>query len=438
MISKPTACIGCPLYGDGRGFVPGDVKGRPVLIMGQNPGAEEEAQGIPFVGKTGQMMDKSFLPLAGLSRDDVDVDNTLRCRWQGSNELPPLEGKLARQAIDHCTKAHGNIPPTTKLIIAQGNYALWGLTGEASISTWRGWLMFRKTISPGMLNGIYTPSRFPALDPPVLATLHLASLYHEPAMQDPTRSDWSKVAKILAGKWPEALPAIIPYAPEVLPATFAYDTEFVPETGQLIREQFGWRDADDTPHLYVVEATDHASYFNFTSNKPRVILQNAPADIPYLNKLLPSGYQMEDTLLAHARLWSDLPHDLDFLGSLHARTNRWKMLARSSPLVYAGADALGTWDVWQALSGELDRDPQTRQVYRQSVRCWPAVAKSRAVGLRVDRERARAALVDLKQRCLDAELEAQASLGWPIKLSSTQQVAHQIYDIEEAGRRGRR
>jgi uracil-DNA glycosylase family 4 len=430
MISKPKACIGCPLYGDGRGFVPGDVQGRKVLVMGQCPDEEEEAQGVPFIGKTAQLLERSFLPLAGLNREDIDVDYAIRCRSHGALELPPLESKLARTALDHCQAAHGTVPKG-QLVVAQGAYPLYTLTGETSISAWRGWLMFNKAVSPGMLNGIYTPSKH-QLGVPILATLNLAALYTEPGMQDPTRMDWSKVAAILAGKWPETLPEIKTYPPRWLPHTFAYDTEYVPETGQLIREQYGWRN-EDGPHIHVVEARDSVVWG--TDYRPRVILQNAPADIPYLNKLLPGGYSLDDTLLAHARLWSDLPHDLDFLGSLYARTNRWKMLARSSPLVYAGADALGTWDVWSALAGELARDPQTEVVYRQSVACWPIVARARAVGLKVARDVARSALVDLKARCLDAELEAQAAVGWPIKLSSPLQVAFQIYDVENAKRR---
>lgn len=429
MLGKPNKCVGCPFYGDGRGFVPGDVKGRKVLLMGQTPDEEEESTGIPASGKMAKMLEKSFLPLAGLTRDDVDVDSILRCRWKGY-ELPPLNSKVVKQAIAHCTEAYGpKIDMSkTRLIVAQGAYSLYGLTGETSISTWRGWLLpYLTTHWSQNVSGIYTPT---AQDTPVLATLHLASLYAEPAMQDPTKKDWGKVARILAGKWPESLTFIKTNPPFELPVFFAYDTEFVVESGNLIREQFGWRDADDTPHLHVVEARDHASYF--TSEKPTVILQNAPADLPYLDRLLPGGYALEDTLLAHARLWSDLPHDLDFLGSIYARTNRWKHLVRSNPIVYAGADGLGTWDIWKTIVQELQGDPLTYAVYRKSIECWPIIHKAHTIGLKVDQAKAKEALKQLEYKCKQAELEAQAAVGWPIKLSSPAQVAFQIYTIEKA------
>ena len=62
MIGKPEACKGCPLYGDGQGFVPDDlVPGARVAVIAQNPGSDEEQQGTPMVGKTGQMLNSHYL-----------------------------------------------------------------------------------------------------------------------------------------------------------------------------------------------------------------------------------------------------------------------------------------------------------------------------------------------------------------------------------------
>src|SRR2546428_7763535 len=90
VLAKPPACQGCPFYGDGQGFVPGELRGSPVLVYGQNPGAEEEAQGKPFVGATGATMERNYFKVSGLSREDVSLDNAIRCRYKNANELPPL------------------------------------------------------------------------------------------------------------------------------------------------------------------------------------------------------------------------------------------------------------------------------------------------------------------------------------------------------------
>jgi uracil-DNA glycosylase family 4 len=66
---------------------------RPQAKVGvwmQNPGEEEEQVGVPAVGKTGQAQDKDFLPRAALTRDDISIFNALRCRVDGSNDLPDL------------------------------------------------------------------------------------------------------------------------------------------------------------------------------------------------------------------------------------------------------------------------------------------------------------------------------------------------------------
>ena len=148
MRDKPVSCMGCPMYGDGRGFVPDQViDGAPVWVIMQNPGAQEEASGIPAVGATGQMMDTHFIPLAGLERGkSVSVGNILKCRntdqnGRKTNELP--KGGVLDEAIIHCTSKYLSIPPTVKLVIAQGALAFkWATQSKiGKMTDWRGFLL---------------------------------------------------------------------------------------------------------------------------------------------------------------------------------------------------------------------------------------------------------------------------------------------------------
>lgn len=61
-------------------------QGARLLIVGEAPGAQEDASGQPFVGRSGQLLDR-LLAEAGLPRDDVSVLNTLKCRPPG-NRVP--------------------------------------------------------------------------------------------------------------------------------------------------------------------------------------------------------------------------------------------------------------------------------------------------------------------------------------------------------------
>ena len=140
MISKPPSCIGCPLYQTGLGFVPDEhVAGAEVFVLGQNPGATEEREGRPFVGKTGAYMIERFFPAAGLERGiNVSIGNALRCRWNRSDKLPPES--VLKPALAHCHAAHFRSGSRIRLIVAQGALAWRALGNPGRITAWRGFL----------------------------------------------------------------------------------------------------------------------------------------------------------------------------------------------------------------------------------------------------------------------------------------------------------
>jgi len=435
LLPKPESCKGCPLYQSGHGFVPDEVRpGAPVMILGQNPGEEEEHAGQPFIGKTGQLQESKFMPLAGVTRADCSVGNAIRCRWMDSNELPPLDSSaFVKEAVEHCTRAHLRVPEGTRVILATGAYSLYALTGHGAlkndrISDWRGWMLPRAV--PGVRlaePGIYHPAHG---DVPVIGTVHIAAIFRDALLQHPAKYDWTRVAKYLAGKWPERMPAIDFNPPATWPARAAFDTEFVPETGKLIRYSVAWRDASGEPHVHVVDGESPSAVP--CDGHPVVIMHSTDADIDYLEQILPGGFEIEDTMHKHAVLWSDFEHTLDYLGSIYGRINRWKHLFRTSPLVYSGGDALGTWDVDVALNAEFQRDPRSEWVYRNlQLPQVHVIRRANRIGLRVNQAHVPVALEELERRCEDAEAQAQAACGWPINIASGPQMMHRLYQIEQ-------
>jgi DNA polymerase I-like protein with 3'-5' exonuclease and polymerase domains len=164
------------------------------------------------------------------------------------------------------------------------------------------------------------------------------------------------------------------------------------------------------------------------------VFHHVEADLDHLGRLL--GHHrvqvnIEDTMYLHAVLWSDLDHDLDFLGSLYARTNRWKHLLTTNPRVYAGGDALGTWDAYVPLSQELERDPQVRKVYYDyQLPLATIIHKARGYGQRVIPERVGLALATMDRLQEESTRLAQAHVGWPLNLGSPAQVGRELYEIE--------
>lgn len=74
-------CTACPeLAATRTQVVPGAVPpGARLLVMGEAPGAQEDETGLPFVGRSGQLLDE-LLAEVGVARADVAVLNTIKCR----------------------------------------------------------------------------------------------------------------------------------------------------------------------------------------------------------------------------------------------------------------------------------------------------------------------------------------------------------------------
>ena len=84
-------CKKCGLYKGRRKLVFGD--GSPdaeILFVGEAPGAEEDRQGIPFVGRAGKLLDK-ILEVVGLKRSEVYIANVLKCRPPENRDPTPQE-----------------------------------------------------------------------------------------------------------------------------------------------------------------------------------------------------------------------------------------------------------------------------------------------------------------------------------------------------------
>jgi len=104
------------------------------LLVGEAPGAEEDARGEPFVGQAGRLLD-SMLAAIDLKRgENVYICNVLKCRPPGNRNPEPFE---VAQCTPHLLRQLQLIKP--KLILAMGRFAVQALLGtEASIASLRG------------------------------------------------------------------------------------------------------------------------------------------------------------------------------------------------------------------------------------------------------------------------------------------------------------
>jgi DNA polymerase len=130
-----TRCVACPeLVATRLHVVPGVAPaGAELLLIGEAPGAQEDAVGVPFVGRSGQLLD-TLLADAGLSREQVAVANVLKCR-------PPRNRKPRRAEVERCrpwlTQQIELLDPLA-LVTLGGTAAEWAFGPGARIASLRG------------------------------------------------------------------------------------------------------------------------------------------------------------------------------------------------------------------------------------------------------------------------------------------------------------
>ena len=129
------ACTACGLCRTRHRSVPGvgDVHAN-WLLVGEAPGAEEDARGEPFVGQAGRLLD-NMLAALGLARGrDVYIANVLKCRPPNNRTPEPLEVAACRPYLDRQVAL---LEP--RLILALGRSAATTLLGiDATIASLRG------------------------------------------------------------------------------------------------------------------------------------------------------------------------------------------------------------------------------------------------------------------------------------------------------------
>jgi DNA polymerase len=175
-------CTRCVLHKQGRKQIVFGV-GNPsaeLMFIGEAPGADEDIQGEPFVGRAGQLLN-NMIKAMGISREDVYIANIIKCR-------PPNNRTPERDECETCSpflmRQIAAIKP--KVIVALGSVAAKTLLAiNAPMSEFRGrWYDFRGTR--------------------LAVTYHPAFLLRDPRQKKEAWKDLQMVMKELGWKLPQA------------------------------------------------------------------------------------------------------------------------------------------------------------------------------------------------------------------------------------------
>lgn len=121
-----------------------------IMFIGEGPGADEDAQGEPFVGKAGKLMNMAF-DMLGIKREEVYIANIVKCR--PPNNRNPQDDE-AENCLDYLRNQVILVKP--KIIVLLGSVALKNILGkEYGITASRGKWIEKKGI-------LYMPTWHPA------------------------------------------------------------------------------------------------------------------------------------------------------------------------------------------------------------------------------------------------------------------------------------
>jgi DNA polymerase len=132
-------CVKCPPLVEARKnvvFGVGDMNAQ-LMFVGEAPGADEDAQGEPFVGKAGQLLDR-IIRAMGLTRGSVYIANILKCRpdtpGQSAGNRKPTPEEM-QTCIPYLQEQIDLIQP--KVLVALGATAVEGLLGKSTVGITR-------------------------------------------------------------------------------------------------------------------------------------------------------------------------------------------------------------------------------------------------------------------------------------------------------------
>ena len=179
LAAEAAACTRCPLH-EGRTksvFARGTPE-TDLVFVGEGPGYHEDQQGVPFVGRAGQLLDRMIAAM-GYDRNGVYVCNVVKCRPPDNRTPLPTEAQAC---------AHFLVPQLElvrpKAIVALGRCAAENLNVVPPAGRWRGvW---------GEWRGI-----------PVMPTYHPAFLLRSPQFKKPVWEDLQAVQQVLNREIPE-------------------------------------------------------------------------------------------------------------------------------------------------------------------------------------------------------------------------------------------
>jgi len=171
------SCMRCRLCDDRIHAVPGEGSYSPqIVFVGEGPGAAEDRQGRPFVGRSGRFLD-GMIEGIGLRREDVFITNVVKCRPPDNRDPRPDEIAACSDYLERQIELL-----TPRVVVTLGRYSMQRWFPGERITRIHGQV---KEIAPGRV---------------ALAMYHPAAALRNPQWREAFAADMQKLPGLLEGK----------------------------------------------------------------------------------------------------------------------------------------------------------------------------------------------------------------------------------------------
>ena len=190
-----SGCTRCPLHaGRTKAVFGAGNADAELMFVGEAPGAEEDRQGLPFVGRAGQLLNQ-LLEGIGMKREDAFIANILKSRPPGNRDPQPEEIAACWPYLERQIQL---IEP--RVIATLGNFATKKITGSP--------LGITRVRGTPQVHEIAGRTVF------VFPLLHPAAALRTPSLVETLREDFAKLSGLISEPLPELEPAPAANAPE--------------------------------------------------------------------------------------------------------------------------------------------------------------------------------------------------------------------------------
>ncbi len=223
------------------------------MLVGEGPGVWEDKSGRPFDGRAGQELDRTYLPLAGLSRNEVYVTNVVQCRQERNG----VDVKPGKELMKSCADNH------LWDEIAAVNPEILILCGATACET------VDPNIDLELQHGFpYWSEKAPYcwIVPWIVPMYHPAAGMHESRFMIPLLEDWERLGKWMRGEWSPPRPddATVDYQ---LLETINEFTAYVDDIFAILSNAIDTENDEDRPYSLQFSHSPRTGRMILASNK---------------------------------------------------------------------------------------------------------------------------------------------------------------------------